>query len=287
MGGESSQTQTQSSSTNPWAPAMPALEGLLGQLQGQLGKTGLTGTETTALDSLQKNANAGNPYAPQIGGYATELLNGGGANGQAGAIQGGLDTFKTQMSPFASADYSSLNDPRLRAALDQVQNDVTNQTRGQFAAGGRSFSPDEAMAVGRGVSAAQAPLILNQFNQDRSVQQGAAKSLYDAQNNTGGLLTGLTQQSLANKGLGVDAAGKAIDATNYGANQSLAIEAQRRGVPMQALGLLAQIGIPIAGLGGTSTGTATGQTQMSGMDQFLKGTQGALNVGKLLFGGVG
>lgn len=276
MSGESSQTQTQSSSTAPWAPAMPAMTGLLGQLEGQLGNANLTGAETTALDNLQKTANAGNPYADQIGGYAKDLLSGGGANGQAGAIQGGLDAFKTQMSPYASADYSSLNDPRLRAALDQVQNDTTNSVRGQFAAGGRSFSPDEAMAVGRGVSAAQAPLILNQFNQDRSVQQGAAKSLYDAQNNTGGLLTGLTQQSLANRGLGVDAAGKAIDANNYGANQSLAIEAQRRGIPMQALGLLAQIGIPIAGLGGTSSGTATMTKNPSLLDQ----TKGWLDVGK-------
>ncbi len=69
------------------------------------------------------------------------------------------------------------------------------------------------------------------------------------------------------------------------AYQNKAIEAQRRGIPMQALGLLAQIGIPIAGLGGTSSGTMTGKSQMSGMDQFLKGTQGAANIGKLLFGG--
>ncbi len=48
----------------------------------------------------------------------------------------------------------------------------------------------------------------------------------------------------------------------------MAAEAARRGIPVQALGLLAQIGIPIAGLGGQSSGTSTGTQQMSGAQQF-------------------
>jgi hypothetical protein len=39
MGGQSSSTQTQNSTTAPWAAAQPALTGLLGGLNDQLGNT--------------------------------------------------------------------------------------------------------------------------------------------------------------------------------------------------------------------------------------------------------
>jgi hypothetical protein len=99
-------------------------------------------------------------------------------------------------------------------------------------------------------------------------QQGAAGNLYNAGNMNAGLLSGLQQQYLQNQGAGVGAAGAANDANNAGANATLAAEAARRGIPVQALGLLAQIGIPIAGLGGQSTGTSSGTNQMSGAQQF-------------------
>lgn len=284
MGGQSSQQQTTSSSTQPWSVALPAMEGLLGNLQGQIGNANLTGEETGALNTLQQNANAGNPFAGQINDYASNLLSGGGANAQAGNIQGGLDAFKTQMSPYADPNYSSLNNPQLQAALQQVRDDVGQSINGQFAAAGRDMSGANQMAYGRGVTAAQAPLILNQFNQDRSLQQNAAKSLYDAQNQTGGLLSGLNQQALANRGQGVQASQDAITANNYGPAATLAIEAQRRGIPMQTLGLLANIGVPIAGLGSSTTGTATGTKNESFSDSLLKYSQAGANIGKLLFG---
>ena len=45
-------------------------------------------------------------------------------------------------------------------------------------------------------------------------------------------------------------------------------EAFKRNNPINTLGLLAQIGVPIAGLGGQSTGTSTGTQQASGAQQF-------------------
>jgi hypothetical protein len=45
---------------------------------------------------------------------------------------------------------------------------------------------------------------------------------------------------------------------------------------VQALGLLAQIGIPIAGLGGQSTGQSTTTQQMSPVQQFM-GIMGGIN----------
>lgn len=283
MGGTSKQTQTTSSKTEPWAQAVPAMQGILGQLQPLIDNSGLSPTSTNALNQLQTSASAGNPFSTAITDYTKNLLNGGGANDQAGAMQGGMDTLRQQLSPFASPDYSSLNDPKLRAALDQIQSDVGNSINSQFAAAGRDMSGANQMAYGRGVSAAQAPLILDQFNKDRAMQQGAAGALYNAQNSTSGLLSGLNQQSLANQGQGVTASQDALAAQNYAPTQTLAIEQLRQMMPAQNLGLLAQIGIPIAGLGGTSNSTSTGTNQMSGAQQLgsIVGSVGNL------FGGLG
>ena len=58
-----------------------------------------------------------------------------------------------------------------------------------------------------------------------------------------------------------------------------------RSIPVQALGLLASIGVPIAGLGSQSTGTATTTKQDSGADQFLKISTGGGNLFKSFFPG--
>lgn len=285
MGGTSKQTQTTSSTTNPWDPAQPALKGILGQLDPLIANSGLSPTASGAIDQLQNSANQGNPYAGQIDQFTQSLLSGGGANAQSGALQGGLNQYKQQMTQYADPNYSSLNDPNLKAALAQIQSDVGNSVNGQFAAAGRDFSGANQQAYGRGVSAAQAPLILNQFNQDRSLQQNAAQSLYGAQNTTSGLLSGMNQQGLTNQQQGVTNSADALAAKNYGATQTLNLEQLKQQLPAQTLGLLAQIGVPIAGLGGQSSGTSTGTNQMSGAQQFGTIASGIGNIGKFLFGG--
>lgn len=277
MGGQSSSTQTQQSQSTPWEAAQPMLQGILGQLGAGLNNTGLTGAESGALDRLSQNASQGNPYAGQIGGYAASLLSGGGANVQAGNVQGNLDAFRSQLTPYASGGMVG-NNPALAAQLAQIQTDVGNAVNGQFAAAGRDFSGANQMAYGRGVAAAEAPVIAAQYNQDVANQINAANALYGACNTTAGTLAGMQQNYLANQGQGVTAAQSALDARNYGANATLAAEAQRRGIPVQALGLLAQIGVPIAGLGTQSKGTTTGTQEMSGAEQFSKIAGGISNL---------
>jgi hypothetical protein len=268
MPGKSTSTQTQQSTTQPWQEAQPALQGILGQLQGNLGNTSLTGAENNALSTLQNNANANSAmFAPSITNYATSLLNGGGATDQSGNLQGGLSQYQQQLTPYANGSMIGQN-PALQAQLDTIRSDVTNQVNGSFAGAGRDFSGANQMALGRGIAQGEAPVIANQYNQDVGNQLNAAGSLYGAQNQTGGLLAGLNQQKLANQGQGVTAAGQALDVSNQGANAALQAEAARRGIPVQALGLLAQIGIPIAGLGQQSSGTASGTQNMSGAQQF-------------------
>lgn len=267
MGGQSTTTQTQQSQSAPWQAAQPMLQDILGQISTNLNNTGLTPAQTGALDTLQANAAAGNPYAGQIGSYAQSLLNGGGANAQAPNLQGNLATFHSQLTPYANGSMID-NNPALAAQLAQIQTDVGNSINSQFAAAGRDMSGANQMALSRGVAAAEAPVIAGQYNQDVANQIAASNALYNAGNTTANTLAGMQQNYLANQGQGVSAAQAALDAQNYGANATLAEEAQRRGIPVQALSLLAQIGTPIAGLGTQSNSTATGTQDMSGAQEF-------------------
>ncbi|MGJ5036970.1 tail fiber domain-containing protein [Bradyrhizobium sp. HKCCYLRH3059] len=269
MGGQSSSTQTQQSQTQPWQPAQPMLQNILSQVGNGLNNTVLTSAETGALDTLKQNGALGNPYAGGIGAYAQSLLNGGNAQAQAPAAQANLQTLQGQLTPYANGSMIG-NNPALAAQLAQLQNDVGTSINGQFAAAGRDFSGANQMAYGRGVAAAEAPVIAAQYNQDVQNQLSAANALYGAGNTTANMLGGMQQQYLTNQGQGLTASQAALDAQNYGANATLAEEAQRRGIPVQALGLLAQIGTPIAQLGQQTNGTMTGTQEMSGADQFAK-----------------
>src|SRR5437868_2833193 len=100
MGGESKSTQTQNSTTNPWEQAQPALTGILGQVQGNLGNTALTNPEAGALNTSVANANNyASQYGGQIGGYAQNLLNGGGAMDQAGNVDQNYQRYVDQTNP--------------------------------------------------------------------------------------------------------------------------------------------------------------------------------------------
>lgn len=286
MGGTSKTSQTQSSTTAPWEPAQPALTGILGQVNSGLNNTGVTGAESGALDALVRNAGtATSQYAPAIQSYATSLLGGGGATDQAGNVNQNYLDYKAATQPLASnTNYNPYDTPGFRDAINTATADITNNTNGTFAAAGRDFSGANSMALGRGLTQGLAPTIAAQYNQNVSNQQGAAGNLYNAGNTNAGILAGLQQQKLANQGQGVTAAGAATDAANSAPNAVLAAEAARRGIPVQALGLLAQIGIPIAGLGGQSTGQSQGTQTDSGMRQFAQLGQGLGGLSNGLFG---
>jgi hypothetical protein len=271
MDGKSTQQQTQSSTTQPWTAAQPALQGILGQIGTGLNNTGLTGQETGAINTLEQNAGQAGQFAPQIKQYATDLFGGGGATDQSGNVNANYQRYVDQTNPLASnTNYNPMSTPGFSDALNTTISDITNSTNGQFAAAGRDFSGMNSQTLGRGILQGVAPTIAAQYNQNVQNQQGAAGNLYQAGNTTAGLQTGMSQQALANRGQGVTAAGSATDAANAPANAILQAEAARRGIPVQALGLLAQIGIPIAGLGSQSTGQSQGTQQMSGADQFGK-----------------
>ncbi len=284
MGGESKSSQTQNSVTNPWEPSQGLLKGIIGQLNTGLGQTALTGNETGAINTLTQNAGNASMFAPQIQDYAKSLLSGGGATDQSGNVNQNYLDYKAATQPLASnTNYNPYDTPGFKDALNTTIADITNSTNGQFAAAGRDFSGMNSQTLGRGILQGVAPTIAAQYNQNVQNQQGAAGNLYNAGNTNAGILTGLQQQKLANQGQGVTAAGQAQDASNASANAMLQAEALRRNIPVSALGMLAQIGIPIAGLGGQSTGTSNTTNKMSGAQQFATIANGIGSLGKTFF----
>jgi hypothetical protein len=273
MGGKSTTTKTDttSSTTAPWLEAQPTLTGILGQLNSGLGSTGVTGAENTALHNLVVNAGNANQYAPQINSLIGDLFSGGGASAQSGNINQAYQDYQRRLSPMADGSMIGQNSG-LKPYLDTIAGDVQQRVNGMFAGAGRDLSGANLQALGRGIAAGQAPVIAGQYNADVANMRGAADSLYGAGNTTGGLLTGLNQQGLANRQAGLGMSNVVSDQFNNAQKQVLEAEAIRRGIPVQALGLLANIGIPIAGLGSNNTGkgTSTGEHEMSGVDMFSK-----------------
>ena len=280
MGGKSSSTQTssQSQTTAPWQDAQPFLKSTLEQLNSQLGNTGLTSNETNALNTIVANAGQ---YSPQIAGIANSLMSGGGATDQAGKLNDAYNQYNARLAPTADGQMIGANSG-LKPYLDTIMNDVQGQVNGQFAAAGRDFSGMNQQALARGYAQGAAPVIAAQYNQDNQDRLNAANSLYSAGVSNANGLASMNQQKLSNQQAGVQLG----QDTNYGQNAILQAEAARRGIPTQALGLLAQIGVPIAGLGSqsTGTGTTTQEGKMSGAQQFATIAGGLGSLGKFMWG---
>jgi len=278
MGGTSTSTQQQTSQTNPYASAAPALNGILNNINSLVPSAGsLTGAQAGALNTIEANANAGNPYAAATGNLATGLLNGGGAQNNDAAIKDNLSSYQGLLTPFANGSMVGQN-KALQAQLDAIGSDVTNQVNSQFAAAGRDGSGANLQALGRGIAQGTAPVIASQYNTDIGNQLNAAGSLYGAGNASYGMLNQNQAAANANAQAGVGVGTQALDAQNWGANSILAAEAQRQGIPIQNLTTLLGAVSPVAQAFGTTNGTTSGSQTMSGAQQFGTIAQGIGNL---------
>lgn len=281
MGG-STQTQASQSTSRPYGPSAPVLQGILRQLGVGLNNTDLTRVEDRSLDRLSKNANQGNPYTGQISALANDLF--GGGPDRTGVVNDAYGAYQRSLDPFASGAYTDPStNPGLQGMLNRISGDVSGRVNSMFAGAGRDLSGANLGALSRGIAEGTAPVIMGQYNTERDRQLGAINSLFGGGLNTAGALSGLDQTRLGNRMAGVDVSKAAMDAKNYGPMLNLQIEAQRRGIPMQNLGLIANMATPLAGVGGTTNSYTTGQTQTPLLQQLIGGGIGGLG----LLGGMG
>jgi hypothetical protein len=261
MGGETETTKTinQTTGKTPWGPATGLLSGILGKLGGI--NPDLTGTESGALSGLLGNAGFLGQFTPQVSAYANQLL--GGGTDRTGLVNDAYARYQAQLSPTAAGDHLDPNkNPWFSQVTQNIGNDVMNRVNAMYAGSGRdpAGAGSYGQTVGRGISEGTAPIFAQMYNTERGRQLDAIGGLYGAGGQTAGLLSNLDQLALANKGRGIDAARMAQAFSNDPHMQALAVEAQRRGIPLQTLAQIAGIGLPIGSAFGTTNTTGTETT---------------------------
>lgn len=262
-GGTSTQKtqQQQNSSTEPWQNALPQLNGILGGISEGVNNYQPTGAEQGALGTLMSNAQATPNYAPQAMSLANDLM-GGGTN-YGGMINDAYKQYQQQLSPYANGqNLDPTQAPGMAQLLETIRGDVGNSVNGMFAGAGRDLSGYNQQTLARGIAQGEAAPLLAQYNQNVQNQLGAAGNLFNAGGQTASALTGFDQQGYANRAQGLDYGINGVpQAQNAQAQNVLGAAQTARNLPLNNLGLLENLTVPIAGLGSQKTGTQTGTAE--------------------------
>lgn len=268
MPGKSQQTQTQQSQSSPWAPAQPLLTNILSGISGQLSNSSPTSVENQALQSLTQNAQGLPNFAPQATNLANNFIGG----DPSGLLSPALKQYQNTLNPIANASLDPMQTPGIQSLLDTIRSDVSNSVNGQFAGAGRDMSGLNQQALARGIAQGEAQPLLNQYNQNVSNVTGAANGLLGASNNTASAMAG-------NQAQGLNFASAVPSFATAQPSAVLAAQQAARALPLQNLGMLENLTVPIAGLGGQSNGTATASVSAN---PFQTALGGILGVGGLL-----
>lgn len=249
-------TQTTSSSTQPWKPTIPTLKDIIAEIQGNVGNTGITATETGALDQLQANANQPDPNLGNISSLATDLFSGG--PDRTGYATNSYDALKSSLNPIAAGNNLRVDsNPYIRSIVDTTNSNVKNAVNSAFGAAGRTYSGAHAGVLAKALGENETSLYASEYGKERDRMDAAIRDLYTAGNTTGSMLSDLDTKTLQNRTAGIDVSNAANALRDQPATRTLEIEAMRRGIPIQNLGDLSNLIVPIAGLGQQSNSTTT------------------------------
>lgn len=271
-GKSTTNTDTKSQSageSDPWDYAIPYMQDYLREV-GAVGGTGITPDQKYAYEYLKGNAFQGNPWDEDIAALASDQFDTADRSGQVGEYYGALEG---RLGGIANGDYTDvMNNPELRAMMDMVGREASSGINQQFAAAGRDLSGLNQRRVAQGVTEAQLPLILDQYNKERERQMAASQALYGAGSQTAGQQSSLDAERNAMRSQGITTAQAALDARNQGANQILELDQQIKMLPYEDLGMLGSLLFPAAGLGSQQTGntatqgTSTTKSKSSGFN---------------------
>jgi len=282
-GGSSESTTTSSQSREPWAPAIPYLEQLLGKVGNQMGNTGLTGRENSALNQLQRLSNQPVQNVGQMRDLTRDLFR---TKDYSGNVMSGYEDYKAALSPFASGEYvDPTKNAQLQGYLSTIQNDVANRTNAMFAGAGRDLSGANQNALARGISEGTAPVLYNAYNDERNRQLSAIDNIYNGGNTAATTAAGLNKLANDQRMLGYQSQQAMTAAQSAPALMQLQVEAMRRGIPMQNLGQIASMLLPLGQMGGSSYGSSTTESEQS--PSLMSSIFGGLSGGLGLLGNLG
>jgi hypothetical protein len=258
--GSEKTSQNSKSQQDPWAPAVPYLKDFLSKT-GTVGANagqGLTPSQTAAFGQLKDNALQGSPWVAQQSQLAGDLY---GTADRTGIVGDAYGALQGQLGDYASGKYlDPMSNPQMQAMLQQVGDDAANRVNAQFAGAGRDLSGANQMAVGRGVTQAQLPLLLDQYNRAQGQQFDAAKTLYGAGSDTASTQGALDAQRAALRGQAAGAGQAATDMQNAGAERTIDLEQMAKTLPYEELGQLASLLFPAGQLGNKKKASGTSET---------------------------
>jgi len=265
--GQNSQTtaQQQNQTTQPWSPAIPSLQNLISQISG--GSMTPTAAQTAATSGAVANANAIPNLGPQATGAVNNLFNSTNGIPQAGMLGNAYQNFQNTLSPYTSSNYTNpYSNPVLSNAIFNPTSGINTQIatgiNSLFAGSGRdpSGNADASKAIAIGESQADLPLLLNQYNTNVGQQQGAASSLLGGASTTAQGTTNLMQTPLMNQIAAMQAAGNLPGLWMGPSTAQIGAANTQYQLPYQNIQAPESELLPIAGLGGQSTGTGTSTT---------------------------
>lgn len=239
--GTSKQDQTSvGQQTNaPWLPAQPMLADILRGIKTQTGNFQPTPTENQAYSQLTQNAQNLPNWAPQ----ATDLTNQYLGGDPSGLLKPALNNYNNVLNPIASASLDPMQTPGIQNLLATIRGDVSNSVNGMFAGAGRDLSGLNQQTLARGISQGEAAPLLAQYNQNVSNATDAATRMYGA--------AGQTASALGeNQGQAFNYANMVPGLQNASPLGVISAQGMARAAPLQNLGMLANLTVPIAGLGG-------------------------------------
>lgn len=262
FGSKSGKSTTNSNSqTDPWDVTIPYLTDFLGEMGG-VGGRGLSPDQMAAFTALKGNAAEGNPWTKDIAGLADQAF---ATPDRTGGVESAFTGLKGTLGDIAGGKYLDvMKNPELMAMVEQVGTDAFNRINGQFAGAGRDLSGANQLTAAKGVTQAQLPLLLDQYNRERGNQVDAAKTIADAEKSVATTMADMDGARLALQKMGIDLGDKAIGARDYAGNQILNLDQQIKQLPLQDLGLLASILFPAAGMGAQEVGTSETKSKSSG-----------------------
>ena len=257
MGSGPSQTTntSQQSSTQPWTPAQPLLMSILGQL-GQA-PTGATPDQLNAISQIQQGAGNIPGFGQQGANTVNQAFNLN-TDPQQASLASGIGA----LSPMLSKNWMDPStNPFLGPAMQTLNQDITNQIGGQFAAAGRPIGTNAAggQALARGLAQGEGGLLANEFNTLAGQTQGAAGMLPGMT----GAMTGQQMAPIQSGAQGMGLAGMLSSLFTQPGIANLSAAGLGAAAPTINLANLEQLGIPIAGLGAQSQGTSNSTTQQS------------------------
>lgn len=279
-GGEQTTTQSQSSTTQPWAEAIPLLRNLIGQYGGQ--STAVTPEQTAATGTISDEANAIPGYGGDINATLAKMF-GSDTTPQVGMLNTAYGNLQNSLNPIADPNnLNPYNTPGFSDAISRMTGDITKGVKGIYAGAGRDPSGAGSFAgsLGRGLTEGIAPVIANQYNQNVGNLRGAAGELAAGGMNTAGAITGQQQVPLSNMASAIGMIPSAVSGQMAPGMARYGAANLRYGMPYQNLQALLGPAAMLGSMGQQSqeTGTSTTQGSNSMFGNIMGGLMGGTGI---------